>query len=85
MLLNEKLKYTDKEIIERGSRALIKELGYSGFIRFIRQVEGHSGQDYLKDQEEVYRDMSLDDIFEEAQKHWESSGVRTRWETILTI
>ncbi len=26
MLLNEKSKFTDKEIIEKGSRALIKEL-----------------------------------------------------------
>lgn len=31
MLLNEKSKFTDREIIEKGSRALIKELGYSGF------------------------------------------------------
>lgn len=38
-----------------------------------------------QDQEEVYRDMSLDDIFEEAQKHWESFEVRTRWQTILII
>lgn len=75
MLLNDRLKYTDKEIIEKGSRVLIKELGYSGFIRFIRQVEVHSGQDYLKEQGELYRDLSLDEIYEEARKHWESSGV----------
>ena len=72
MLSNEKLKYSDKEIIEKGSRALIKELGYSGFIRFIRQVEVHSGQDYLKEQQEIYGDMSLDNIFDKAQKHWQS-------------
>ncbi|MPN55276.1 hypothetical protein SDC9_202957 [bioreactor metagenome] len=35
MLLNEKSKFTDREIIEKGSKALIKELGYSGFLRFI--------------------------------------------------
>lgn len=29
----------DREIIEKGSRALIKELGFNGFLRFIRQVE----------------------------------------------
>ena len=39
MLLNEKSKFTDREIIEKGSRALIKELGYSGFLRFIRHPE----------------------------------------------
>ncbi len=75
MLSNEKLKYTDKEILEKGSRALIKELGYSGFLRFIRQVESHSGQDYLKEQEKVYGDMSLNEIFDQARKHWESGVV----------
>lgn len=70
MLSNEKLKYSDKEIIEKGSKALIKELGYSGFIRFIRQVDVHSGQDYLKEQKHIYKNMSLDGIFDEAQKHW---------------
>jgi hypothetical protein len=72
MLSNEKLKFTDKEIVEKGARALIKELGYSGFIRFIRQIESHSGQDYLKEQKAIYGDMSLDEIFEEAQTHWEN-------------
>ena len=48
MLLNEKSKFTDREIIEKGSRVLIKELGYSGFLRFIRHSEGISKEDYLK-------------------------------------
>ena len=48
MLLNEKSKFTDREIIEKGSRALIKELGYSGFLRFIRHSEGISKEDYFK-------------------------------------
>ena len=48
MLSNERIKYTDKEIIEKGSKALIKELGYSGFLRFIRYSEGISKEDYLK-------------------------------------
>ena len=46
MLLNEKSNLTDREIIEKGSRALIKELGYSGFLRFIRYSEGMSKEDY---------------------------------------
>lgn len=70
MLSNEKLKFTDKEIIERGSRILIKELGYSGFLRFIRQTENTSKEDYLKISEEVFEKMSVDDIFEKAEGHW---------------
>ncbi|OLS01926.1 hypothetical protein [Tissierella creatinophila] len=72
MLLNEKSKFTDKEIIEKGSRALIKELGYSGFLRFIRHSEGISKEDYLKLEDEIFENLSLDEIFDNAKKHWES-------------
>ncbi len=71
MLLNEKSKFTDREIIEKGSRALIRELGYSGFLRFIRHSEGVSKEDYLKLENEIFNDMSLDAIFDNAKKHWE--------------
>jgi uncharacterized protein YfbU (UPF0304 family) len=70
MTLNERSKYNDKEIFEKGSEAIIKEIGYSGFLRFIRQIE-HGGQDYLKIQDELYKDMSLDEVYEKASKHWE--------------
>ena len=72
MLLNEKSKFTDREIIEKGSRALIKELGYSGFLRFIRHSEGISKEDYLKLEDEIFDDLSLDEIFDNAKKHWEN-------------
>ena len=72
MLLNEKSKFTDREIIEKGSRALIKELGYSGFLRFIRHSEGISKEDYLKLEDEIFGDMSLDEIFDNAKEHWEN-------------
>ena len=72
MLLNEKSNFTDREIIEKGSRALIKELGYSGFLRFIRHSEGISKEDYLKLEDEIFDDMSLDEIFDNAKKHWEN-------------
>lgn len=72
MLLNEKSKLTDREIIEKGSRALIKELGYSGFLRFIRHSEGVSKEDYLKLEDEIFKDMSLDEIYDNAKEHWET-------------
>lgn len=72
MLLNERTKFTDKEIIEKGSRALIKELGYSGFLRFIRCSEGISKQDYLELEDELFKDMSLDEIYDNAKENWES-------------
>ena len=72
MLLNEKSKYTDKEIIEKGSRVLIKELGYSGFLRFIRNSEGISKEDYLDLEDDMFNDMSLDEIYNNAKGHWEN-------------
>lgn len=72
MLLNEKSKFTDKEILERGSRALIKELGYSGFLRYICQSEGISNEDYLKLENEIFDDMSLDEIYNNAKERWEN-------------
>lgn len=72
MLLNEKSKFTDREIIEKGSRALIKELGYSRFLRFIRHSEGISKEDYLKLEDEIFDDMSLDEMFNNAKRHWEN-------------
>ena len=67
MLLNEKSKYNDKEIIEKGSNLLIKELGYSGFIRFIRQVENNGSEDYLSIQQEIYKGMNIDEIYIQAK------------------
>ena len=72
MLLNEKTKFTDKEIMEKGSRALIKELGYSGFLRFIRHSEGISKEDYLKLEDELFKELSVDDIFDNAKEYWEN-------------
>ena len=74
MLLNEKSNFTDREIIEKGSRALIKELGYSGFLRFIRHSEGISKEDYLKLEDEIFSDMSIDEIYDKAKEHWDSKG-----------
>ncbi len=72
MLLNETVKFSDKEIMEKGSKALIKELGYSGFLRFIKQFEHAEGEDYLKSQGEIYKDMNLDEVFEKASKTWKN-------------
>jgi hypothetical protein len=73
MLSNEIKIDSDKDIIVKGSKALIKELGYSGFIRFIRQIE-HDGEDYLKIQDEIFKDMSLKQIFEDAKNNWDSKN-----------
>ena len=62
--------FNNKEIIERGSRALIKELGYSGFLRFIRQMENNSSEDYLNIQQDIYKELDVEKIFNEAEENW---------------
>lgn len=70
MLSNEKSKFTDREIIEKGSRALIKELGYSGFLRYICHKEGIGKNDYLQIRKEIFEGMTLNEIYEGAKGHW---------------
>ncbi|NMA94982.1 MAG: hypothetical protein GX974_02975 [Clostridiales bacterium] len=70
MLSNEKVKYTDREIMEKGSKALIKELGYSGFIRFIRYSGDINHENYLDKEREIFKGLTVDNIFEDAEKHW---------------
>ncbi|GAA0302610.1 phage host-nuclease inhibitor protein Gam [Gracilibacillus halotolerans] len=74
MLSNEKVNYTDKEIIEKGSKALIKELGYSGFLRFIRYSEELGKEDYLNLEKEVFKDKSVEEIYESAETYWEDKN-----------
>lgn len=74
MLSNENFRFSDKEIIEKGSRILIKELGYSGFLRYIRRFEEGHGEDYLKVQNDIYKDMSLDEIFKQASDTWRKTN-----------
>jgi hypothetical protein len=49
MDLNEK----DMEIVEKGTKALIAALGYSGFLKYISRVQMCNGG-YFREKEEVY-------------------------------
>lgn len=48
----------DKELIEKGTKALIKELGHAGFIKYISRIQASSG--YFRNKEEVYKTIALD-------------------------
>jgi len=70
-MLNEKAKYSDKEILEKGTKALIKEIGYSGYLRFIQQIE-QNNSDYLKIQDEIFNDMNIEELYKKASENWET-------------
>ncbi|SKA78835.1 hypothetical protein SAMN05428976_103150 [Clostridium sp. USBA 49] len=54
------LKDKDLELIERGTKALINELGYSGFIKYISRVQICNGN-YFRNKEVVYKNIDSKD------------------------
>ncbi|EMS71478.1 hypothetical protein [Ruminiclostridium cellobioparum] len=74
MLTNKNNDMTDTEIIEKANKAIIKELGVSGYMRYLRlRQPNNEGKDFVKEQEELYKDLSVDDLSQMARKHWENT------------
>lgn len=69
MLLDNIKTMPSSEIIEKGTRALINELGYAGYIKFMRLFE-HGEGNYLNVQDDIFKDMSVREISDKAMKHW---------------
>ena len=61
---------TESAILEKGTLALLKELGYSGFIKYLRLLT-NGNHNYMDVQDEIYKGQSVDDIFASAKKNWE--------------
>ncbi len=74
MLTNKNNEMSDAEIIEKANKAIIKELGVSGYMRYLRlRQPNNDGRDYVKEQEELYKDLSVDELSQMARKHWEET------------
>lgn len=69
MMVNNDLELSDVAIVEKGTSVLLRELGYSGFIQYLRLLT-KGNNDYLKIQDKIYEGMSLDEIFNDASEHW---------------
>jgi hypothetical protein len=54
------LKENDMDIVEKGTRALINALGYSGFLKYISRVQMYNGE-YFRAKEVVYTNIDKDD------------------------
>lgn len=65
----QKLKYDDRDIRQMGIKALTKELGYAGTVRFLRQFAKGEG-DYLKIQDRLFERMSVEEIYTEGEKQF---------------
>lgn len=62
---------SDRDILDTGMKALVEALGYSGAIRFLRHFTKGAG-DYLVIQEEIFKGMDLEQIYQKAKEHHES-------------
>ncbi len=61
--------YTDTEIRVMGIQVLFRELGCVNALRFIAQMQ-HGPEDYLKLQDELFKNMSVDEIYIRAKTHF---------------
>ena len=52
--------------------AIIQSLGYADAIRFLIQINPGQG-DYLEWQDHIFRQSSVDELYEQAQEHWQLS------------
>lgn len=64
---------TDTEIRIMGIQVLFRELGCVKALRFIAQMQ-HGPEDYLKLQEELFKDMSVDEIYTRAKTHFDGKS-----------
>ncbi len=61
---------SDMEVKNKGLNALFKELGEADAIRFLSQIR-YEKKDYLTIQDKLFKNMSVDEIFEKAKSYSE--------------
>lgn len=67
----QKLQYDDRDIRQMGIKALTKELGSAGTVRFLRQFTKGEG-DYLKIQDRLFEGMNVEEIYKEGEKKFKN-------------
>lgn len=60
---------SDAEIKRKGLNLLFNGLGEADAIRFLSQIS-YEKRDYLKLQEELFKGMSVEDIYKKAQEYF---------------
>ena len=66
---------TDIELYEDVCKMIIETYGIQGFRRYIRLThENVKGRDYVKETENLFNDVTVEDIFNKATDHKEVMG-----------
>jgi hypothetical protein len=70
ILTDQQFARSETALRETGYMALIDTLGYADAIRFLVQISPGQG-DYLEWQDRIFADMGVDELYEQAQRHWQ--------------
>ena len=65
------MELTESAVMEKGTMVLLKELGYSGFMKYLRLLS-NGNQNYMDVRDEIFEGQSIDDVFASAKKNWEN-------------
>ena len=64
---------SDIQVREKGFSLLFRELGEVDALRFLSQIT-HEKKDYMKLQDELFKGMGVNELYERAKKHQEKTG-----------
>lgn len=70
VLTDQRFARSETTLREIGFEALIQSLGYADALRFLVHLSPGEG-DYLQWQDRVFGDTSADELYEQAQEHWQ--------------
>ena len=70
ILADQRFARSEATLRQTGYMALIQSLGYADAIRFLVQLNPGQG-DYLEWQDRMFGDVSADELYEQAQEHWQ--------------
>ncbi|UCC87471.1 MAG: hypothetical protein JSV81_21860 [Anaerolineales bacterium] len=70
-LIDQRFDRSEQNVRDTGFVALVQSLGYADAVRFLTQLSSGQG-DYLTWQEKTLGDISVDELYEQARKHWEA-------------
>ena len=71
-LAEQRFARSDQAVREAGYRALIQALGVTDALRFVEQLSAGQGN-YVKWQDQVFGDASVDEIYERAEAYWKET------------
>jgi len=70
VILDQQFARSDTALRQSGYMALLDRLGYADAIRFLVQISPGQG-DYLEWQDRIFGDISVEELYDEAQRHWQ--------------